>query len=56
MLEWIQAAHWSNHTIETFFELDGDKQSFIVASYRAVHQIDAVMSNEQVKKNKRKGK
>ena len=47
---WIEAAAWANYQPDDFFELDGEKQSLIVAAYETHNQIEAVINQEQVRK------
>jgi hypothetical protein len=48
------AAIWANYTPEQFFELEGEAQSLIVAAYRTNNQVEAVVTSEQIKEQKRK--
>lgn len=41
-LTWIKAAHWDERSYESFCELDGDDQSFLVAAYLTEMQAAAV--------------
>lgn len=42
MLTWIKAAHWDHRSYESFCELDGELQSFLVAAYLTDMQSQAV--------------
>lgn len=48
--EWADAAHWWGYKWEEFVELDGEEQSFLVAVYRAHHQLQAVIQKDLMKK------
>jgi hypothetical protein len=53
--EWRLAARYAGMDYDTAFsQLDGDTQSAIVAEYRAVMQMRAVMEYEQQKESRRK--
>lgn len=56
LLEWRLAAQWANYTWEGFEALDGEHQSAVVATYRAYHQIEAVLNkitDEKIKASQR---
>ena len=48
-LTWIKAAHWDLRSYESFCELDGDYQSFLVAAYLTEMQAAAVEVKESSK-------
>lgn len=53
-LEWILAAVWGGYRFfPDFVNLDGWKQSVIVAAYRVYNQIEAVVAEDTAKKQKR---
>lgn len=49
-LTWIKAAHWDHRSYESFCELDGDMQSYIVAAYLTDMQEQAVEADQAGKK------
>jgi hypothetical protein len=49
-VEWIMAAHWANHTYQSFRELDGEEQSKLVAAYRIEKHAEALLAQEQAAK------
>ena len=51
-LAWVKAAHWDCRTWESFCELDGDAQSFLVAAYLTEMQAGAVEAHEAMKEKK----
>ena len=48
-LTWIKAAHWDMRSYDSFCELDGDMQSFLVAAYLTEMQAAAVEAKEASK-------
>lgn len=48
-LLWIKAAHWDQRSYESFCELDGDYQSYLVAAYLTEMQGQAVEAKESSK-------
>lgn len=50
VFEWLEAAHWDGYTKEAFEDLNGERQSLIVAHYRTHMQIEAVLAQEQARK------
>lgn len=52
VLLWVKAARWHGITWEHFCDLDGDRQSFLIASYVTVMQCEAVEAQESVKSKK----
>jgi hypothetical protein len=48
-LSWVKVAHWDCRSWESFCELDGDAQSFLVAAYETEMQAAAVEAKERVK-------
>jgi hypothetical protein len=52
--EWEEAARWRGYKWEEFEELDGERQSRIVAHFRVHHQLEAVISHEQNREAKRR--
>lgn len=55
-LDWALAAQWWHYELEAFYALDGDEQAYLVAVYRAKHQMDAVVAHEQYKEATRASK
>jgi hypothetical protein len=56
-LEWRLAARWAGYRyIEEFTALDGEEQSAIVATYRIDAYLAAVLTQEQMRESKRKGR
>lgn len=54
-LEWRLAAQWAGYRwYGEFDRLSADEQSDVIATYRAHHQIAAVLDYEQAKEMKRK--
>jgi hypothetical protein len=51
--EWREAAHWAGYLWEEFCELDGDDQAAIIAHYRAHLQLEAVLAQDQERRNRR---
>lgn len=51
-LAWVKVAHWDRRSWESFCELDGDAQSFLVAAYMTEMQCNAVEASEAVKEKK----
>ena len=52
-LEWRQAARWAGFKrFRNFIKLSGREQSEIVAHYRTVNQIDAVVALDQVRRER----
>ena len=45
-LEWIFAAQWAHYKLEEFEQLDGERQSVLVAAYRVSKQIEAVLGED----------
>ena len=55
--EWVETARWAGYKYEEeFSQMDGEKQSFYVASRRAALQIEAVLNIEHAKEAQRKSK
>ena len=52
-LEWRFAARWSGIAWEDFQAMEGDEQSAVVAAYRCQMQIDAILTQEQMRKMNR---
>lgn len=54
-LEWRLAARWGGYKyFDEFLELDGRRQSDIVATYRCEMQMGAIVAHEQAKAMRRK--
>lgn len=51
-----EAAHWGRYKWEEFEDLDGERQSGVVAHYRAHHHLEAVIAHEQQKQANRRKK
>jgi hypothetical protein len=51
-LTWIKTAHWDYRSYESFCELDGEYQSFLVAAYLTDMQAAAVEAQESGKSKK----
>jgi hypothetical protein len=51
-LTWIKTAHWDYRSYESFCELDGEYQSFLVAAYLTDMQAAAVEAQESSKSKK----
>lgn len=47
--EWRVAAQWANYTQEQFEELDGSRQSTIIALYETAMQAEAVLGEAALK-------
>jgi hypothetical protein len=45
LAHWSLAAAWANYEQEVFYDLPGEKQSYIVALYDLNNQIEGVVSN-----------
>ncbi len=54
VFEQREAAWWARYTWEEFEALDGERQSAVVAHYRAHHHLEAVIAHEQQKQARRK--
>jgi hypothetical protein len=54
--EWREAARWARYTWEEFAALDGEAQSAVIAHYRGHMQLEAVMTQDQVKKQRQQGR
>jgi hypothetical protein len=52
VLAWVKTAHWDHRSWESFCELDGDAQSFLVAAYLTEMQCGAVETHEAMKEKK----
>lgn len=50
------AARWNGYRQEEFEELDGERQSMLVALYRTTMQLDSVIASEQAKDDARRSK
>lgn len=48
-LEWLLAAQWWGCRPNEFFELEGEVQSEMVATYRVHEQMRAVLASEQAR-------
>jgi len=46
------AAKWANYTWEEFEALEGERQSMVVATYRASNQIEAVLDKDMQDRQK----
>lgn len=55
-MEWQLAAIWSNHTPQSFRELEGEEQAEIIATYETHLQVEAVMAADQARQTERSGK
>jgi elongation factor P hydroxylase len=54
-LEWRLAAQWAGYRwYGEFDRLDADQQSDVIATYRAFHQISAVLDYDHEREMKRK--
>ena len=51
-LVWVKTAHWDHRSWESFCELDGDAQSFLVAAYLTEMQGSAVEAHEAMREKK----
>lgn len=56
LFEWRVAAQWANYTWEQFAELEGEEQSWIVATYRSYKQAESVLALETEREMRRKMK
>jgi hypothetical protein len=52
LAHWSLAAAWAGYQQEQFFDLPGEKQSYIVALYDLNNQVNGVIAGER----KRRGK
>lgn len=55
LFEWVLAAKWSGYRTFDFFELTGDRQSFIVAAYRLNNLVESVLAKDQADQARRAG-
>lgn len=46
------ASKWGNYTITEFQEQDTEIQACVIAAYRVQNQLEAVMQEDSMKKNK----
>jgi len=53
-LEWILASQWAHYRYEEFEQLSGQRQSALVAAYRAEQQMKAVLAEHSDREMKRR--